>query len=252
MRGRPAVSFYSGALDHAFTVALICAVATSLATSSPRTAAQSIDFVSNGIGVPPADFEFWRTGQGTVGDWAVVRDPSAIAGASIEQFSTDLTEDRFPVAIYKPTSAKDVKVSFRFKIVRGSMRSAGIAMRLRTASDYYLVRVSALEERVDLVRVVNGKMERVAGADADVMSGRWQTLGVAAADTWAVEVVPNPDKNVAFIVHAELQTKHGILNHENLVFDELIADRKYQFVYVFTPSPIKGATGSNGCPIAVT
>jgi len=34
--------------------------------------------------------------------------------------------------------------------------------------------------------------------------------------------------------------------------DELIADRKYQFVYVFTPSPIKGATGSNGCPIAMT
>jgi kynurenine formamidase len=84
---------------------------------------------------------------------------------------------------------------------------------------------------------------------------RWvieKDLCLTAADTWAVEVVPNPDKNLAFIVHAELQTKHGILNHENLVFDELIADRKYQFVYIFTPSPIKGATGSNGCPIAVT
>jgi kynurenine formamidase len=84
---------------------------------------------------------------------------------------------------------------------------------------------------------------------------RWvieKDLCLTAADTWAVEVVPNPDKSTAFIVHAELQTKHGILNHENLVFDELIADRKYQFVYVFTPSPIKGATGSNGCPIAVT
>ena len=84
---------------------------------------------------------------------------------------------------------------------------------------------------------------------------RWvieKDLCLTAADTWAVEVVPNPDKNLAFVVHGELQTKHGILNHENLVFDELIADRKYQFVYMFTPSPIKGATGSNGCPIAVT
>jgi len=84
---------------------------------------------------------------------------------------------------------------------------------------------------------------------------RWvieKDLCLTAADTWAVEVVPNPDKNLAFVVHAELQTKHGILNHENLVFDELIAERKYQFVYIFTPSPIKGATGSNGCPIAVT
>jgi hypothetical protein len=44
----------------------------------------------------------------------------------------------------------------------------------------------------------------------------------------------------------------GIVNHENLVFDELLADRKYRFVYVFAPVPLKGATGSCGCPIAIT
>jgi hypothetical protein len=77
-------------------------------------------------------------------------------------------------------------------------------------------------------------------------------LCLTAADTWAVEVVPNPDKNLAFVVHAELQTKNGIYNHENLDFTGLIADRKYQFVYIFSPAPIKGATGSNGGPIALT
>src|SRR5712671_6275469 len=84
---------------------------------------------------------------------------------------------------------------------------------------------------------------------------RWvidRDLCLTGADTWAVEVVPNPDKSLAFPCHSELQTKHGILNHENLIFDDLIADRKYQFVFIFTPAPIKGATGSNGCPIAVT
>ena len=84
---------------------------------------------------------------------------------------------------------------------------------------------------------------------------RWvieKDLCLTGADTWPVEVVPNPDKSLAFPVHGELQTKHGILNHENLVFDELIADRKYQFVFVFVPDPIKGATGSNGSPIAMT
>ena len=86
-------------------------------------------------------------------------------------------------------------------------------------------------------------------------AARWvieKDLALTAADTWAVEVVPNPDKSLAFAVHAELQTKHGILNHENLIFDELVAEKKYQFVYCFTPAPIKGATGSNGCPIAIT
>lgn len=77
-------------------------------------------------------------------------------------------------------------------------------------------------------------------------------LALTGADTWATEVVPNPDKNLAFPVHAHLLAKHGILNHENLVFDELIAERKYQFAYIFCPAPIKGATGSNGSPIAAT
>jgi kynurenine formamidase len=83
---------------------------------------------------------------------------------------------------------------------------------------------------------------------------RWiasKGLCVIGADTWATEAVPNPDKNLAFPVHGELIAKHGIVNHENLTFDALLADRVYQFVYSFTPSPIKGATGSNGCPIAI-
>ncbi|HJQ58665.1 MAG TPA: cyclase family protein [Vineibacter sp.] len=75
---------------------------------------------------------------------------------------------------------------------------------------------------------------------------------LTGGDQWATEVVPNPDKNLAFVVHSELITKHGIFNHENLDFEGLIADRKYQFVYIFSPAPIKGATGSNGGPIAVT
>jgi kynurenine formamidase len=84
---------------------------------------------------------------------------------------------------------------------------------------------------------------------------RWVTergLCLVGADTSSVEVVPNPDSSLAFPVHGELLPKQGIFNHENLVFDSLLADRKYQFVYVFVPVPIKGATGSPGCPIALT
>lgn len=84
---------------------------------------------------------------------------------------------------------------------------------------------------------------------------RWcidKGICLTGGDQWATEVVPNPDKNLAFPVHGELITKHGIFNHENLDFTALIADRKYQFAYIFSPAPIKGATGSNGGPIAVT
>jgi kynurenine formamidase len=54
---------------------------------------------------------------------------------------------------------------------------------------------------------------------------------VTGADERATEVVPNPNKNLAFPVHQELIPKNGIYNHENLDFTGLIADRKYQFVY---------------------
>lgn len=84
---------------------------------------------------------------------------------------------------------------------------------------------------------------------------RWligRGVAVVGADTWPVEVIPNPDRNLAFPVHAEMQTKHGIFFHENLAFDGLLADRKHRFVYAFAPVPLKGATGSAGCPVAIT
>ena len=75
---------------------------------------------------------------------------------------------------------------------------------------------------------------------------------LVGGDTWPVEVVPNPDPSLAFPVHGELIAKNGIFIHENLTFAELIADKKYRFAYIYTATPFKGGTGSDGCPIAVT
>ena len=43
-------------------------------------------------------------------------------------------------------------------------------------------------------------------------------LALVGADTWATEVVPNPNPDLVFAVHNELITKNGIFNHENLDF----------------------------------
>ena len=76
-------------------------------------------------------------------------------------------------------------------------------------------------------------------------------MSVGGADCWAIEVVPNPDPNLAFPVHQILLTRNGIHIHENLRLDHLAADKAYKFAYIFSPIPIKGATGSPGNPIAV-
>jgi kynurenine formamidase len=74
---------------------------------------------------------------------------------------------------------------------------------------------------------------------------------VVGADTWPVEVVPNPNSKLAFPVHQELIVKNGIFIHENMDFAEVARDGVSSFAYLMLPLRIKGATGSPGRPIAI-
>jgi len=75
--------------------------------------------------------------------------------------------------------------------------------------------------------------------------------GVTGGDTWPVDAVPDPDPDCVFCVHTYLQTRHGIVNQENLKLSELAKDGVYRFAYIYSPMPIAGATGSAGAPIAI-
>lgn len=86
-----------------------------------------------------------------------------------------------------------------------------------------------------------------------VEAGEWlaaKQVALVGADTWPVEVVPNPDPNLAFPVHQILLVKHGIFIHENLAVERLVEAGVSTFAFIYTPVPIKGATGSAGSPIA--
>lgn len=76
-------------------------------------------------------------------------------------------------------------------------------------------------------------------------------VAVVGSDTWPVEVVPNPDPNLAFPVHQEFIPKNGIFIHENVATERLIEAGVSEFAYIFSPMPVKGATGSAGAPLAV-
>ena len=93
----------------------------------------------------------------------------------------DRTDYRFPLAVYQPISAKDVEVTVRFKPVAGKVDQAGgIAVRLTTPDDYYVVRANALEDNVRFYRVVKGNRQQIAGANTKVASGEWHTLSLKA------------------------------------------------------------------------
>ncbi len=78
-----------------------------------------------------------------------------------------------------------------------------------------------------------------------------QKIVMLCSDNWGIEVVPNPDESLAFPVHQLFIVKHGIYNLENIITEELAADRVYEFAFSFAPLRLKGATGSPGNPIVI-
>lgn len=163
---------------------ILAAAAASLAILGGSVTAQeqvAVDTRGMTPGLPPPGFEFSRTGDGRHGQWVVAQEPSAASGYVIAQTDSDATSYRFPLAIYKPATAKDAEVTIRFRPVSGKVDQAGgIAVRLQTPGDYYVVRANALENNVRLYRVVNGKREQLANANVRVATNEWHTLGLKA------------------------------------------------------------------------
>jgi hypothetical protein len=140
-----------------------------------------VNLSATAVGDEPADFSFWRTGQGEAAKWTIVADPTAASGRAIAQISRDRTDYRFPLAIYQPYSGKDLELAVRFKPVAGTVDEAGgIAVRLSTPDDYYVARANALEDNVRFYRVVKGNRQQLASANAKVAANQWHTLTLKA------------------------------------------------------------------------
>jgi hypothetical protein len=158
-----------------------CAIACAMSAGLAQIGITMIAIEKMDVGMPPAKFEFARTGQGGPAQWIVVSDPGASGGRAIEQTSTDRTDYRFPLAIYTPLSIKNGDVIARFKAVAGKVdRAAGIAMRLIDSGNYYVVRANALEDNVRFYRIVKGSREQLEGANTKVSPNEWHTLGLKA------------------------------------------------------------------------
>jgi glycosyl hydrolase family 59 (putative galactocerebrosidase) len=162
-------------------VAIASAIACVGSAGLTQTGAIMIAIDKMTPGAEPAGFEFARTGQGRPAKWAVTPDTSAAGGLAIEQTSTDTTDYRFPLAIYRPASAGNVDVTVRFKAVAGKVDQAGgIAIRLSDPDNYYVVRANALEDNVRFYRMVKGRREQIEGANTRVTANEWHQLGLRA------------------------------------------------------------------------
>jgi len=189
-------------------------------TTHAERATTQINIAAMQPGTAPPNFGFARTGEGAISAWKVVADPTAAAQKAIAQTSTDRTDYRFPLAVYEPFSARNVDVVVRFKAVGGTVDQAGgIAVRLATPDDYYVVRANALEDNVRLYRVVNGSRQQIKGINTKVAANQWHTLGLRAeGDRFTVSFDGKPlftagDKTFANPGKVALWTKADSVTH---------------------------------------
>ena len=78
-----------------------------------------------------------------------------------------------------------------------------------------------------------------------------QKIAMVGSDTWSTEAVPGEDPLRPLDCHIEWIVKNGITNLENLDVTQLVEEQIYEFLFVFAPLKMKGATGSPANPIAI-
>jgi len=99
----------------------------------------------------------------------------------LAQTSHDQTDERFPILVYDDNTFNDFKLTTRFKIVSGTAEQmAGVVFRFLNASNFYVVRASALGHNVRFYKVVNGVRSDPIGPQMDIATGVWHTLSVQA------------------------------------------------------------------------
>jgi hypothetical protein len=143
-------------------------------------------------GSTPTNFQSALAGAGSPGSWKIVMDevPSAFTALTplapianhqgvLAQTSQDATDEHFPMFVYDGGPFRDFKAGVHFKIVSGvTEQMAGLVFRFQNASNFYVVRASALGHNVRFYKMVNGIRSDPLGPQLDIAAGAWHTLAV--------------------------------------------------------------------------
>jgi hypothetical protein len=143
---------------------------------------KKLTFDQDPIGSPPAGFEFARTGQGAEGKWVVRADKDSPTNHVLVQESADATDYRFPLAVVKEGSYKDVTLSVRARPVSGEVdQGFGLVWRYQDANNYYITRCNADEDNCTIYHTVAGSRRAFQNKSIKVAKNTWHTLKLEAA-----------------------------------------------------------------------
>jgi hypothetical protein len=139
----------------------------------------TFNFDADKPGEPPAGFEFARTGQGAEGKWVVRAAQNSPNNHVLVQESADPTDYRFPLAVVKEGSYKDVTLSVRARPVSGEVdQGFGLVWRYKDVNNYYIARCNADEDNCTIYHTVAGRRRRFQNKPIKVAKNAWHTLKV--------------------------------------------------------------------------
>ena len=158
-------------------------VAALWATAAPPASdSKTLTFDADPVGSPPAGFEFARTGHGVEGKWVVRADKDKPTNHLLVQESSDPTDYRFPLAVVKEGSYKDVTLSVRARSISGEVdQGFGMVWRYKDADNYYIARCNADEDNCTIYHTVAGRRRPFQNKSIKVAKNAWHTLKLEAA-----------------------------------------------------------------------
>jgi hypothetical protein len=160
------------------------AAAQSVSSPSPQVVETApvkgltIDFDYFPTGPAPDDFLQVLLGLGKPVTWEIRSEPSARSGQKVlAQTSSEEVSFRFPLLVYNKVRPRNVEIEVFFKPVSGKVdQAAGLVARYQDQDHFYIAYANALEEEVQLSKVVEGARESIARADAPVTTGDWHWM----------------------------------------------------------------------------
>jgi kynurenine formamidase len=178
-----------------------------------------------------------------------MRGPYGVQKLGIEHVKSIVTRGiLIDIAGYKGVETLDNSYEVVMDDVRGALKKQGIAEDGIKEGDALFFRYgwSKLWNDSDAYNT------NPPGIGMEV--GQWvvdKKASMIGSDQWNSEVTPSPGEGMAFPVHQLLIAENGIFNLENMIYDDLVEDQAYEFLFIFTPTRFKGGTGSPGRPIAI-
>jgi len=160
---------------------VIVAVILSLSAVATPADSSKRDFEADAIGSPPAGFELGRTGGGAEGKWIVRNEKGADKNHVLVQESADPTDYRFPVAVLKEGTHKDVTLSVRARPLSGQVdQGFGLVWRYQDVNNYYITRCNADEDNCTIYHTVAGHRRPFQNKPIKVAKNTWHTLKLEA------------------------------------------------------------------------